>query len=274
MSNKFFSLLQGEKLHLAPGVKIIPGESISTIMHAEEVLKTVNIQSEEYKMQVAAECEKLKEQAKQEGFEKGYFDWIEKLALLDEEIKKVRKEAENMIFPIALKAAKKIVGRELEISKSAVTDIISNSLKSVASHKKIKLYVNKKEFEQVERNKEQLKKIFENLEVLSIIPQDNIESAGCIIETEGGIINAQLENQWMILETAFQRLAKLKKTEGEAPSQVISKPVEIKKEPLPTPEKLNEKKEEKNVDQEEEEWEEDDEEWEEDENEDTEDYDK
>lgn len=227
MSRKFFSLIQGEKLHLAPGTKLVPGDSIETIMEAEKVLEKIYQQGEEYKVNVASECEILKEQAKIEGFEKGYSEWIERISNLEEEIQKVRKDVENVIFPIALTAAKKIVGKELEISKNTVIDIISQSLKSVASHKKIKIYVNRKQFELIERNKEHLKKIFENLEALSIVPQDNIEPAGCIIETEGGIINAQLENQWTILENAFQRLAKpkIKKAEENSIEKIEENPI-------------------------------------------------
>jgi type III secretion protein L len=211
MSKKFFSLIHGDRLHIAPKTKVIPADSLSTLMDAKEALEAVHQDTEEYRTEVASECEKLKEQAQKEGYEQGYAEWLEKIAELELEIKKVRKEVENVIVPIALKAAKKIVGRELELSEATVVDIITNSLKSVATHKRIKIYVNKKQLELVEKHKEQLKSIFEHLEALSILAQDDIDPAGCIIETEGGIINAQLENQWMILENAFQKLINSKK---------------------------------------------------------------
>src|SRR5690606_15262613 len=113
------------------------------------------------------------------------------------------KDMQAVVVPIALKAAKKIVGKEIEASEKTVVDIIANSLKAVSQHKKIRIYVNPKEFDIIEENREKIKKIFENLEALSILPQDDVSPGGCIIETEGGIINAQLENQWMILENAF-----------------------------------------------------------------------
>ena len=53
-----------------------------------------------------------------------------------------------------------------------------------------------------------IKKIFERLENLSIQERDDIEPGGCIIETEAGIINAQLENQWRSLEIAFDEFMK------------------------------------------------------------------
>lgn len=206
MSKKFFSLIHGEKIHIAPNTKVISADAFSKVIDAQEVLKQVQEDAEQYKVEITTEIEKVKEQSQKEGFEQGYSEWVEKIAELDDEIKQVRSDMQKMVVPISLKAAKKIVGRELETSDSAVVDIISNSLKAVAQHKKIKIYVNRKDFEIVEANREQIKEVFEKVESLSIQPQDDVDPGGCVIETEGGIINAQIENQWMILENAFQKL--------------------------------------------------------------------
>jgi type III secretion protein L len=111
-------------------------------------------------------------------------------------------------YPTYGKAAKKIVGRELELSEDAIVDIVSSSLKAVAQHHKITIYVNKKELAILEANRPRLKNIFESLESLSLRERNDIAPGGCVIETEGGIINAQLDNQWRILEKAFDNLLK------------------------------------------------------------------
>jgi type III secretion protein L len=60
----------------------------------------------------------------------------------------------------------------------------------------------------LEAAKSQIKKVFEHLESLSIQERSDIEPGGCMIETEAGIINAQLENQWRSLEIAFESFMK------------------------------------------------------------------
>ena len=107
---------------------------------------------------------------------------------------------------MALKAAKKIVGRELEVSEDATVEIIANSLKAVAAHKKIIIWVCKTDIDRLERRKDRLKEVFEHLESLSIRPREDIEPNGCVIETESGIINAQLEHKWEALAKAFASL--------------------------------------------------------------------
>jgi type III secretion protein L len=209
-SKHFFSLIHGDKVNIAPQTRVIPGAEIATLLDAENVLKVVREDAEKYKKTVVAECEKLKDQAQREGFEEGFKQWAEHVAKLEAEIVKVRQDMERVVIPIALKAAKKIVGREIELSDNSVVDIVANNLKAVSQHKKIIIYVNKKDIEVLEANKTRLRQVFENLEALSIKERPDIQPGGCIIETEGGIINAQLENQWRILEAAFESFTRPK----------------------------------------------------------------
>lgn len=212
MSKKFFSLIYGTPNKIIPNKKIIAAKDLGVLLNSQEVLEAVQLDAEKYKLEVAQECEKLKEEATQKGFAEGLQQWAEHIAKIEEEILKVRRELEKMLIPVALKAAKKIVGREIELSEDTIVDIVSNSLKSVSQHKKITIYVNKKDLERLESNRTRLKEIFESLEALSIRERSDVARGGCIIETEGGIINAQLENQWNVLERAFTTLMRSTET--------------------------------------------------------------
>jgi type III secretion protein L len=68
--------------------------------------------------------------------------------------------------------------------------------------------VNRKDLSILEANRPKLREIFESLESLAIRERADISSGSCIIETEGGIINALLENQWRVLEKAFENMLK------------------------------------------------------------------
>lgn len=210
MSKKFFSLISGKSVHIAPKTKVIPASEYSTLQTAQEVLKTVQLEAIQYKKDVVKETEKLKEQAQREGYDAGFKLWAEALVKLEEEIARVHKDLEKMVIPVALSAAKKIVSRELELAEGAIVDIVSANLKAVSQHKKVVIYVNKKDIEALEANRPHLKQLFESLEALSIRERADVSQGGCIIETEGGIINAQLENRWRILEAVFNNLMKAK----------------------------------------------------------------
>lgn len=208
MRKQLFTLLHGDRILVAPKKKIISAEELSTLQDAVEVLQLINQDAEQYRIQVAKESEEIKENAFKQGYEDGFKQWAEHLVQFEKKLEEHRKEMQQVIIPIALKAAKKIVGRAIELSEETVVDIVESNLKAVAQHKKITVYVNKKELDILEKNKPRLREIFEHVESLSIRPREDIAPGGCIIETEIGIINAQMEHRWRVLEKAFEAAVK------------------------------------------------------------------
>lgn len=201
---KFFSLLSGLAVHITPGKKRIPAKEFSLAAKANDILKTVKEEAAIFKQDTVIEAEKTKELAFQEGFQEGLLSLNKHLLALDKELTELRHDIQKKILPLSLKAARKIIGEELRLHPDRIVDIVLNALKPVTQHKKITIFVNKIDLLELEENKSKIKKIFEHLESLSIQERDDIEPGGCIIETEVGIINAQLENQWRALESAFE----------------------------------------------------------------------
>lgn len=204
---KYFSLIYGNTISQAPETKIIPADDFSKLLASEEVIANVLEEAQKYRKQVASECEELKEQAVKDGFKEGFEAWSKQLASLEQEIAKVQGDMQKLVMPISLKAAKKIVSSELALKPAAILEIVSTALKSVSQHKRIVIYVNQQDLATLEQNKNKIKDLFESLESLSIRERDDVEQGGCIIETEGGIINARLKDRWRNLEAAFEALA-------------------------------------------------------------------
>lgn len=200
---KFFSLFSNQEVRIAPGKKVIPSEDFSTLASAGEILDIAEAEAENFKKEVAAEAEIIKERAFQEGFQQGLISLNHHLASVDKELKEIRTEIHKKILPLSLKAVRKIVGEELKLHPDRIVDIILTALKPVTQHRKVIIYVNRADLDLIEQNRSKIKKLFEHLENLSIQERGDIEPGGCIIETEAGIINAQLETQLGALESAF-----------------------------------------------------------------------
>jgi type III secretion protein L len=227
----FFSLIEGGKVRIAPDTKVVRADDIATLLDAQQIVDKVQDEAdavraqaqkegEALKQQVAAEAERIKKQAYAEGFEQGQKVWVEHVERLDRETKQVHKELREMVVPVALQAAKKIVGREMQMHPETIVDIVANNLRAVASHRNIVIYVNKADYATFDANKPRLKQVFEHLESLVLQESKDVQPDGCIIETEGGIINAQLDNQWALLEKAFESVMKdkLPPLEGDTAS--------------------------------------------------------
>ncbi len=201
---KLFSLIAGAEVHPAPDTHIIPAEEFATLASAQEIVARAEEEAAEQKRTLAAEGEIALKEAEARGFEAGLHKWTEQLALLNQELQRVEKEVHEQILPLALKAARKIVGEEMKLHPDRIADIVAHAIRPVVQHKKVILYVNHNDLTQLEEAKPRLKQLFEHLESFSIRERDDVEPGGCLIETEAGILNAQLEQQWRALEAAFQ----------------------------------------------------------------------
>ena len=203
---KYYQLISDKEVHARTTGKILPADSFSELVTGKELVDKIHREAEEYRRQVISECEAIKEEAIKEGFQEGYSQWVSHLAKMEEEIKRVREDMQKLVMPISLKAAKKIVASELALSPSVILDVVTNTLKSVAQHKRIIIYVSRQDMDALEKGKGKIKEIFESLESLSIREREDVEQGGCIIETEGGIINARLKDRWRTLEAWFEAL--------------------------------------------------------------------
>ena len=53
--------------------------------------------------------------------------------------------------------------------------------------------------------KPKIKEILHQVELLTLQEKPDLAPGECIIQTEGGMINASIENQWAALERAFEK---------------------------------------------------------------------
>lgn len=202
----YFTLLAGPQIAQAPSGHIIPAHEFSQAISGKELLIQVQEDATKYRQAVSSECEQIKEQAYLDGFASGFESWAEMIGLLEKEIARVRDEMQKSLMPIAVSAAKKIVGAEIAQRPEAIVDIIASTAKVVAQHKKIVIYVSRPDFQVAESSKNKLKVIFEDLESLSIRHRDDLTPGDIVIETEGGIINARLKDRWETISAALQSM--------------------------------------------------------------------
>lgn len=206
MSKKYFSLIYSGTICQSEEHKdkVIASSDFSKLLTTSQVLKQAKEDVTTYLEENKKECEHLLEEAKESGFNQGLTEFNKQILYYEQKVKELEHELQQQVLPIALKAAKKIVSSELKIHPETIVDIVRQSLKPVTQNHHIKIYVNKKDREFLEEEKGEIKKIFDYVKILTIEDRDDVEPGGCIIETEAGIINASLENQWRALSLAFE----------------------------------------------------------------------
>ena len=198
-----FKLIKEGSVHTGKG-KIIRKNEFEELISAKEILEKAETEAKEALKHAEQDCITLKEKAKEDGFQEGLEKFNEQMLLFEDKIKVLKHELQKAVLPLVLKATKKIIGEELKQNPESIISIVMQSIKSVVQSKVVKLYVNKFDLELLEAEKESLKKNFESLESFHIQERGDIERGSCIIETERGILNATLDNQYRALERAFE----------------------------------------------------------------------
>ena len=209
---KYFALLKGGDVRPAPGAKRIPKSEVATLFEAREIVEKAREEAE----QMRIESDETRLEKEKEGYDAGFQKGLEKLnehiVAIDSELKTLRHDLQHAVLPLALKTAKKIVGAELEQNPDCIVSIVTQAVKRASQCRHIRLFVNKEDVPRIENERESLKRLLEHVELLTIEGRGDIEPGSVRIETEKGIINASLDNQWRALEGAFE--AFIKRSQG------------------------------------------------------------
>lgn len=203
---KLFSLIYNAQVHLAPGKRVLTPEEYAALLSAEELHAKMQQELERKKREDEEATAKAKAEAMAKGFEEGLGKWAEQLAAFEKSLVAHQGDMEKNIIPIAIKAAQKVVGREMEQKPELFAAIVREQLKAVAQHHKFSIYVNPKDLSLFDVEKPRLKQVVDQAESFIIAARDDIADNTCTIETEAGIINVNLEELWKALEAAFQQL--------------------------------------------------------------------
>ena len=206
--SKYFSLIYSGDIHKNDQDTFIPAKEFSELLNAREILNKAKEDIKVYLEENKKECKKYLEQAKEAGFNEGLTQFNEQILHFQQKMKQIEHDLQNLVLPLALKAAKKIVGTELQSHPETIVEIVRQNLKAVTQAHHIKIYVNRKDYEFLEKKKKEIKKILDHVQTFTVEEREDVSSGGCIIETEAGIINASLENQWRALEAAFEAFMK------------------------------------------------------------------
>jgi flagellar assembly protein FliH len=192
---------------------------------AQKLLQEAEKTVEEKRKEWQVEYEQLLERAKQEGFEKGFFQGNQEA---ENQYKELLKEAEAMvhhvqdsyyqyieqsemvILELGMKVAKKILNIELEENEEKYIHVVQKAVKEVRDHKNIHIYISPKYYTLVSQRKEELSLLLSSDTSLFFYPSEDLGETDCMIESSFGKVNASIDSQ---LAEIKKRLVEMVKDE-------------------------------------------------------------
>lgn len=185
------------------------------------LLAEAQAQIEEMFGQAHAQIASWREQARQAGWQAGYDEGRQTaIAELSQTLVQVRIIAESAVEAhakflrdsqpeigrLAIAIAEKILGRELTVNPSAITDIVAQVIEAAAVQDACRIHVNPHDYEILKPHWDAIASLQQPGRSWDLTADKNIERGGCVIETGGGTIDAQLSTQLRQIEQAFANL--------------------------------------------------------------------
>ena len=107
---KFFSLIFKDQ-EVVPNKKVLSPDAYTAVLDAQELLAKTQEDCDTYTQNTHEECERLREEAKNQGFQEGSDAWSKQLAFLITETHATREQIKTALVPLAIASVKKIIGK-------------------------------------------------------------------------------------------------------------------------------------------------------------------
>lgn len=152
--------------------------------------------------QVQQEMERSKQEGLEQGKQEGLQNSLEMLFRVKELRSKLFADNEKEIVRLVFEIAKKVIGREFNQNDKAIMNVIRLAL-SDAVGDKIIVRLNPKDYEIVKKNEKELFEAVETGTSLNFKEDMDVQAGGCVVDTDIGTIDAQLDTQLHAIKKAL-----------------------------------------------------------------------
>jgi type III secretion protein L len=188
-----------------PAVSKITREAHEASLEAKDILAKAHEQAAQLIEDAQQEKDALFEESSERGYAAGLDKWNEALAEAwsrrDDFL--ARNEAELVKLAVAI--AKKIVRHNIEAGSDVVLQAVKEALKSVRGERRITIKVNPSEEDELREQANSLKLLGSEVGDVVIVGNPSVAAGGCIVESELGVVDAQVDTQLASIEKALMR---------------------------------------------------------------------
>lgn len=182
---------------------ILDGEVFDAHQQAQSIIESAHRKAAEVVAEAQKEREKVLEEAKEAGRQQGLAgvtqEWAENHRLRGEMLA----EAETEIIKLAMKVAEKILGRDLQRDPQLVVEICAKAIENVRNAKQLVLRLNPKDAAILREKRKGLMDLLGRMTDVGIREDPDVALHGVIIETDSGVVDAQLSTQLEMLRNVL-----------------------------------------------------------------------
>jgi len=144
-----------------------------------------------------------------EAYEKKIDQMQQRIEAMLQELERSKKQmfhnTEHLLLQLCIEMTKKIVRREVTEHNDTILAVLRHAMSFIGLHEKMVVRVAPGDLEVVSGRKDFWAPVGERLTDISIVPDEQIEAGGCILETNSGVVDARLGVQLSEIEELIKR---------------------------------------------------------------------
>ncbi|MBI4237065.1 MAG: hypothetical protein HY696_01445 [Deltaproteobacteria bacterium] len=177
---------------------------------AEQVIDEAQAQSGRIRAEaehLLAEVDAVRQQARDEGYaagrEQGYAEAMEFLTRFERLKEDFYATAEVEVHKLVLTIAEKVVGRLMEVHGELIKAVVKQAIEATIGDRVV-VRLNPDDYRLVVAAESEFRDLLDRTKRLQFREDEAITRGGCVVETEVGTIDAQLETQLRAIRKALE----------------------------------------------------------------------
>lgn len=172
------------------------------IAEAEKDAEAIRKEAHDLREKVSRELEAAKEAGYAEGKNDGQAEWTEKILELRRMKEEIFRNAEPEILKMVVDVSEKILGKLTASHKETVYAVLRQALERSIGNQ-ITVRIHPDDLKRFSSKELEFKDLFDRTKQLHFREDDSIARGGCVVETEVGTIDAQLDIQLKAIKKAL-----------------------------------------------------------------------
>ncbi len=191
---------------------VIDKKTLEAKSKAEVIIEQAEAEAQKIReraQRVLSDVDAAREKAKKEGFAagetKGLSQVTEKLVRLEAMREKFYREAEGEVIKLVMATAEKVIGKIVEEKPEVIRDVVRQALERSLGDR-ITVRVNPEDHKTIIGGNFEFRDVLDRTKRLHFKEDETVAKGGCIVETEVGTIDAQIETQMEAIKKALEIL--------------------------------------------------------------------
>lgn len=123
-------------------------------------------------------------------------------SLMDDK-KTLIRESEGELLKLSIKVAEQIIRSEISLNQGIALNIVAEAINKISDRDKVLVKVSRHDFDYVQKNKERLMALMDDLRNLMVQEDPSIEPGGCLIETDLGYVDSRVSVKLESIKSAL-----------------------------------------------------------------------